>query len=48
MWNCLDGETTLGGLAAELAEVYDAPADTILADLVPMIRDLLDAGLLEP
>ena len=41
--------TLLGALqpkseAAKLATEYDAPADAILADIVPVIQDLADKG----
>ncbi|MBK1669054.1 pyrroloquinoline quinone biosynthesis peptide chaperone PqqD [Rhodovibrio sodomensis] len=43
----LDGARSLGQLADELAAEYDAPADTILADVRAMLADLAEKGFVE-
>jgi pyrroloquinoline quinone biosynthesis protein D len=40
-----DGERTVSGIAAELAQAYNAPAERILADIVPLLQDLADKGV---
>ena len=40
-----DGERSVTGIAAELAQTYSAPAERILADIVPLLQDLADKGV---
>jgi pyrroloquinoline quinone biosynthesis protein D len=40
-----DGTRTVGAIADELAQTYSAPAERILADIVPMLQDLADKGV---
>jgi pyrroloquinoline quinone biosynthesis protein D len=40
-----DGKRTVGDLADALALRYDAPRERILADIVPMLQDLADKGV---
>jgi hypothetical protein len=40
IWGKLDGARTLGQIAAELAEEYDAPADAIQRDVVGLVSEL--------
>ena len=40
-----DGTRSVGTIAAELAQTYDAPAPRILDDIVPMLQDLADKGV---
>lgn len=47
IWNCLDGEVDISGLAAEIGEVLDLPRREVLADTLAVIRDLGAEGLLE-
>jgi hypothetical protein len=35
---------TLGSLAADLAEEYDAPAEQIMADVADLLADLVEKG----
>ena len=45
MLQLCDGERSVDDIAAELAETYDAPRDRILADIVAMLQDLADKGV---
>ncbi|HJU31292.1 MAG TPA: pyrroloquinoline quinone biosynthesis peptide chaperone PqqD [Hyphomicrobiaceae bacterium] len=40
-----DGSRSVEAIAAELARAYDAPCERILADIVPMLQDLADKGV---
>src|SRR5438876_877455 len=40
-----DGRRSVAAIAGELAQAYNAPADHILADIVPMLQDLADKGV---
>jgi pyrroloquinoline quinone biosynthesis protein D len=42
-----DGERTVGEIAGELAAEYKAPANVILADIVEMLQDLSDKGVVD-
>lgn len=41
-----DGTRSVGDLAAELAQTYQAPAEEIEADVTAMLQDLADKGFL--
>ena len=41
-----DGERTVADIAAILADEYKAPADLILKDIIDMLQDLSDKGVL--
>ncbi|MBP1850344.1 pyrroloquinoline quinone biosynthesis peptide chaperone PqqD [Rhizobium halophytocola] len=43
----LDGERTLQAIAADFAHQFDAPEDTILADIIAMIGAFSERRLLE-
>lgn len=43
-----DGELTVGQITGALAALLDAPADTLAAELLPDIRNLITDGLLLP
>jgi pyrroloquinoline quinone biosynthesis protein D len=43
-----DGRRTVADIAAELAETYDAEPGAIIADIVPVLQGLADAGVLKP
>ena len=40
-----DGVRTVDAIASELAQTYDAPRETILADIVTMLQGLADKGV---
>jgi len=42
----LDGQRTISNVADDLAAVYTAPAEVILADILPMLQELADKGFL--
>lgn len=42
-----DGVRDCRGIAAELARSFEADAGLILADIVPMLQDLSDKGVVE-
>ena len=46
VWQCLDGETTIAELIAELAAAYEADEATISEGVVAMTSDLAEKGLL--
>ncbi|HEX6393044.1 MAG TPA: PqqD family protein [Acidimicrobiales bacterium] len=46
VWECFDGTVTLGELAQELAEVFEAPVEVVIADILGMTRQLGELGLL--
>ncbi|MBL8565591.1 MAG: pyrroloquinoline quinone biosynthesis peptide chaperone PqqD [Hyphomicrobiaceae bacterium] len=41
----LDGQINVGGIADKLAADYHAPRDQILGDVVAMLQDLADKGV---
>lgn len=41
-----DGERSVADIAAILADEYQAPADVILSDVIDMLQDLADKGVL--
>jgi pyrroloquinoline quinone biosynthesis protein D len=44
--NLVDGARTLGAIIDDLAARFDAPRDVIAGDVVAMLRDLADKGVL--
>jgi pyrroloquinoline quinone biosynthesis protein D len=42
-----DGERSVENIAAELSNSYQAPKDVILSDIVEMLQDLADKGLVK-
>ena len=40
-----DGSRSVEAIAGELAQAYNAPVERILADIVPMLQDLADKGV---
>lgn len=42
-----DGVRDCAAIAGELARTYEADAGQILADIVPMLQDLADKGVIE-
>lgn len=47
VWKLLDGEARLDELSADIAEVFEVGVDVVLADVVALVRDLGQRGLLE-
>ena len=46
VWECFDGTVTLGELAPELAEAFDAPLEVVTEDILTMTRRLGELGVL--
>jgi len=46
IWNCFDGEGTLGDIADDLAEVFEQPVDEIREDVLEITRWIGEEGLL--
>ncbi len=42
----VDGVRSLGGIADELASIYDAPREVILPDVAALLQDLAGKGVL--
>jgi pyrroloquinoline quinone biosynthesis protein D len=40
-----DGSRSVETIAGELAQTYSAPEDRILSDILPMLQDLADKGV---
>lgn len=40
-----DGQRSVGDIAAELASEYQAPREEILGDIIAMLQDLADKGV---
>ncbi len=40
-----DGNRSVESIAAELAQTYNAPGERILSDIVPMLQELADKGV---
>jgi len=40
-----DGSRNVAAIADELAQTYSAPKDRILADIIPMLQELADKGV---
>ena len=47
VWRLLDGETRLDELSADLAEVFGVGVEEVLADVVALVHELGQRGLLE-
>lgn len=42
-----DGAKSVGEIATELSAEYDAPRDVVLRDIVEMLQDLADKGVID-
>ena len=42
-----DGERSVAAIAQVLSEQFQAPADVILADIIEMLQDLADKGVVK-
>jgi hypothetical protein len=45
VWECVDGEATLGEIAKDIAEATSAPYERVLADVLALVTDLRRRGL---
>ena len=46
VWQRLDGRRTLGDVAAELADEFDAPVETIARDVLGLVQELATRKIL--
>jgi hypothetical protein len=47
IWNCLDGDVDVRGLAGEIADVLELPSAQVLSETLAVVRQLGAEGLLE-
>jgi Coenzyme PQQ synthesis protein D (PqqD) len=47
VWQLCDGKSTIAEMAATLSQEFDAPSDVIEGDIVDLVKDLLNEGLVE-
>jgi hypothetical protein len=47
IWACLDGESTLAEIAADLADAFNAPLETVLADVTAAVSDFVIGGMVD-
>ncbi|MHB0871727.1 MAG: PqqD family protein [Chloroflexota bacterium] len=45
VWELIDGQTTAREIASRIAEEYDAPAEEIEEDVVALLQELREQGL---
>ena len=45
LWQCLDGESALGDVLADIADVVGAPLADVTADCLPVVESWLTAGI---
>jgi hypothetical protein len=45
VWQCLDGESPLADIFADVADGFGVPASTVEDDFIPVVTDWLNAGL---
>ncbi len=45
LWQCLDGESTVGEVLADIADVVGVPLADITADCLPVVASWLEAGI---
>jgi hypothetical protein len=47
VWQLCDGKLTISGMVTILGQEFDAPCDVIEGDILALVKDLLDEGLVE-
>lgn len=47
IWACLDGVSTVGDIAVDIAQVYGLPRDRVTRDVIELVRALMASGALE-
>ncbi|MGE5618857.1 MAG: pyrroloquinoline quinone biosynthesis peptide chaperone PqqD [Sphingomonadaceae bacterium] len=45
IWELIDGQATAGEIASRIAEEYDAPAEQVEQDVVALLHELREQGL---
>jgi hypothetical protein len=46
IWQALNGESSLAEIHEQMKKEYDAPSEIIESDLLEIVRDFADAGLI--
>ncbi len=46
LWDCIDGESPLGEIGADLADAYGLPVEAVMADVEPLVSRLLELRIL--
>lgn len=46
-WQLCDGKRTISEMAMMLSQEFDAPPDVIECDILELVKDLLDEGLVD-
>ncbi|XCN73969.1 MAG: PqqD family protein [Candidatus Electrothrix aestuarii] len=46
IWQALNGENSLAEIHEQMKEEYEAPSEIIESDLLEIVRDFADAGLI--
>jgi len=46
-WQLCDGKNTISEMATILSQEFDAPSDVIENDILDLMKDLLDEGLVD-
>ena len=46
IWQALDGLSSISEISEQMRQEFDAPSEIIESDLMEIIRDLADAGLI--
>jgi hypothetical protein len=47
VWQLCDGRRTISEMATILSQEFDAPSDVIESDILDLMKDLLDEGVVE-
>jgi len=47
IWSALDGAGTLGEIAADLADAFDAEPEQVIVDVIVAVADFAGKGLIE-
>ena len=45
VWRCLDGESPVGDVVADVADAFGVPASEALASILPVLGSWLDVGM---
>jgi hypothetical protein len=47
VWQCLDNESTIGEICADLADTFQVPQEQVTADVIPLVLQLGYLGMVE-
>lgn len=48
VWQCFDGQATLGEIVSDLSDVLDEPREQVLVDTIAVTQRLVGEGLVAP